>query len=58
MDIQNIFYGVGIFFLFMTIGYFINTYLDYISSGVKVILSFSIAVLLFIVADYLRRLDK
>jgi len=55
MEIQNIFYGIGIFFLFLTIGYFIGTYLEDVPSNIKVMLSFLLAVILFVIGDYLRR---
>ncbi|MFW5705141.1 MAG: hypothetical protein ACOCXG_04845 [Nanoarchaeota archaeon] len=58
MELQNIFYGIGIFFLIVTIAYFVFTYLEDIPSQTKAILSFILAVILFIVADYLRRLNK
>ncbi|NQZ85670.1 MAG: hypothetical protein HRU03_08180 [Nanoarchaeales archaeon] len=58
MEIQNIFYGIGIFFLFLTIIYFLSTYLEDVPSSIKSILSFLLAVILFVLGDYLRRLDK
>ena len=58
MDVQNIFYGVAIVFLFITIGYFVGTYLADVSVIIKAILSFLLAIILFIIGDYLRRLDK
>lgn len=58
MEIQNIFYGIGIFFLFITIGYFVGTYLEDVPSEIKAVLSFLLAVILFVTGDYLRRLDK
>lgn len=57
MEIQNIFYGIGIFFLFITIGYFVGTYLENVSSQIKVVLSFLLALILFFVGDYLRRIN-
>jgi len=58
MEIQNIFYATAIIFLFLTLGYFVSSYLNYIPQEIKVILSFMLAVILFILGDYLRRLDK
>jgi len=58
MDIQNIFYGVGIVFLFITIGYFVGTYLEDVHVMIKAFLSFLLAIILFVIGDYLRRLDK
>ena len=58
MDIQNIFYGVGIVFLFITIGYFVSTYLEDVHVIIKAFLSFLLAIILFVIGDYLRRLDK
>lgn len=58
MGVQNIFYGVGIIFLFITIGYFVGSYLNYVSSEIKAVLSFLLAIILFVLGDYLRRLDK
>jgi len=57
MEIQNIFYGVGIFFLFITTGYFVGTYLDEVPSSIKAILAFLLSVILFILGDILRRKD-
>lgn len=57
MEIQDIFYGIGIFFLFITIGYFVGTYLVDVSSEIKVVLSFLLAIILFFVADYQRRIN-
>ena len=58
MDVQNIFYGIGIFFLLVTVGYFVGTYLEDVPSEIKAVLSFMLAVILFVVADYLRGKDK
>lgn len=58
MEIQNIFYSIGIFFLFITIGYFIGTYLEDVSYKIKVVLSFLLSFILFFIADYFRRIDK
>ena len=58
MDLQNIFYGIGIFFLIVTIGYFVMIYLEDVTEVVKVILSFILAIILFILGDYLRRENK
>ena len=58
MEIENIFYGIGIFFLFVTITYFVITYLEDVPSSVKVGLSFLLSVILFVLGDYLRRLNK
>ena len=57
MEIQNIFYGIGIFFSFITIGYFLWTYLEDVPTQIKVILSFILSVILFVIADYMRRLE-
>lgn len=57
MEIQNIFYGIGIFFLFITIGYFISTYLEDVPSEIKVVLTFLLAIILFTIGDYQRRID-
>lgn len=58
MEIQNIFYGVGIFFLFVSAGYFVGTYLEDVPSQIKAVLSFILAIVLFVIGDYLRRLNK
>ncbi len=58
MEIQNIFNAIGIFFLFVTVGYFVGTYLENVPAQVKVILSFILAAILFLIGDYLRRMDK
>lgn len=58
MNIQSIFYGVAIFFLFITIGYFVSEYLNYITTRIKSILLFVLAIFLFVVGDYLRRIEK
>jgi hypothetical protein len=58
MEIQNIFYGIGIFFLFLTIIYFLSTYLEDVPTKIKSSLSFLLAIILFVLGDYLRRLDK
>lgn len=57
MEIQNIFYGIGIFFLFIAIGYFVSTYLEDVPAQIKAVLSFMLAIILFVIADYLRRID-
>lgn len=57
MEIQDIFYGIGIFFLFVTIGYFVVTKLEDVTAQVKTILSFLLAIILFFVGDYLRRIN-
>ena len=55
--VQNIFYGVTIFFGVITVSYFIVTYLENVPSQIKVILSFLFTIILFVIGDYLRRLD-
>jgi len=55
MEIQNIFYGIAIFFLIVTIGYFIGTYLEDVPTVIKVILAFILSVILFLISDLLRR---
>ncbi len=55
MEIENIFYGIGIFFLFVTIGYFVGTYLEEVPVQIKAILTFLLSVILFLLGDYLRR---
>lgn len=55
MEIQNIFYGTGVFLFLVLIGYFVGTYLEEVSSAVKAILSVLLAVILFLVGDLLRR---
>jgi len=57
MKIQNIFYSIGIFFLFVTIGYFISNYLENVPTTIKVFLSFLLSIILFLIADYQRRVD-
>lgn len=58
MNIEQIFTGVGIVFLIITIGYFVGTYLDIIPTSIKVALSFIASAILFIVADIMRRSDR
>lgn len=55
MEIQNIFYGIGIFFMLVTIGYFLGTYLEDVPSHIKAILAFMLAVILFVLGDLMRR---
>jgi len=54
MELENIFYSIGIFFLLITIGYFVGTYLENVPSSIKAILSFLLAIILFVLGDYLR----
>lgn len=58
MNIQNIFYAIGILFIFLTISYFVGTYLEDVPSQTKALLSFLLAITLFIAGDYIRRLEK
>lgn len=58
MKIENIFYGVAIFFLFITVGYFVGSYLNEVPSSIKAVLLFLLAVILFVHGDYLRRVNK
>ena len=55
MNIEQIFTGIAIVFLIITIGYFVGTYLDFIPTSIKVILSFLASIALFLGADILRR---
>lgn len=55
MEIRNIFYSAGIIFFMVLVGYFVGTYLDMVSSQVKAVLTFMLAVLLFLIGDLLRR---
>ena len=57
MEIQNVFYGIAIFFLLVTIGYFVGTYLEDVPAEIKAVLSFLLAAILFAVGDYMRRID-
>lgn len=57
MNIEQIFTGVAIVFLIITIGYFVGTYLDFIPTAIKVVLSFFASIALFLTADILRRKD-
>lgn len=57
MNIEQIFSGVGIVFLLITIGYFVGTYLDIIPTAIKVVLGFLSSAALFITADIMRRSD-
>jgi uncharacterized membrane protein YiaA len=56
MEIQSVFYSIGFFFLFTAIGYFIINYLN-ITLAINAIIYFSIAIILFLIGDYLRRID-
>lgn len=58
MNIEQIFTGVAIVFLIITIGYFVGTYLDFIPTSIKVVLSFLASIALFVLADMLRRKDR
>ena len=58
MDIQQVFYGVGIAFLLITIGYFVGTYLDDVPTNIKVMLAFLFSGILFLIGDILRRAGK
>jgi cobalamin biosynthesis protein CobD/CbiB len=58
MEIQSTFYGIGIFFLIVTIAFFVMSYLEEVPSSIKAVLSVLFSVILFVLADYLRRLDK
>ena len=55
MNIEQIFTAVAIVFLIITIGYFVGTYLAFIPSEIKVILSFLASVALLLIADILKR---
>ena len=55
MEVQNIFYAIGIFFFILTIGYFVGTYLEDVPSQIKAILSFILAGIFFVIGDILRR---
>ena len=54
MNVEQIFTGIGIVFLIITIGYFVGSYLNVVSSIVKVGLSFCASIALFVLADILR----
>lgn len=55
MELNSIFYGVGIFLAIITLGYFAGSYLDFVSTEVRVVLSFMLCVILFVVGDILRK---
>lgn len=57
-SLENIFYGVGVGLLFITVGYFLGSYLEYIPASLKAILIFLVSIILFVSGDILRRLDK
>ena len=58
MNIEQIFTGVAIIFLIITIAYFVGTYLDFIPTTIKVILSFLASITLFVLADMFRRKEN
>ncbi len=58
MELQNIFYAIAIFFLIVTIAFFLMSYLEDVPSSIKAVLSFLLAIILFVFGDYLRRLNK
>ena len=58
MRIDYIAYIVGVIFLFASVVYFVKEYLLDLSNVVKLVLLILATLLSFIVADYLRRLDK
>ena len=57
MKLENIFYSIGIFFLFITIGYFAGNYLENVPASVKAFLLFILSIILFLIADYQRRIN-
>ena len=50
-----IFYSIGILFLFITIGYFIGDYLEYLPTNSKTFLIFFLVLIFFLLSDYLSR---
>ena len=58
MNIEQIFSGVAIVFLIITIAYFVGTYLDFIPTTIKVVLSFLASIALFVLADMFRRNNR
>ena len=58
VEISSMFYIIGIFFMVITVGYFVGNYLDIFPSSVKVVLAFTFSVALFIVGEILRRREK
>jgi hypothetical protein len=57
MSIASIFYGIGIFFIFVTIIYFFGTYLENIPSTTKAIISLILSFALFFLGVYLEKED-
>jgi len=58
MAIQNIFYGLGVLFIFLAIAYFVKEYIPEIPNEIKLILLISSVVVAFIIAEFLRMWDK
>jgi len=58
MKMQNLFYGIGIVFIFISIWYFAGEYLMNLDKGVKSILLFCSVIVTFIIAEVLRELNK
>jgi Na+/H+ antiporter NhaD/arsenite permease-like protein len=58
MKLHNIFYIVGVVFLFVTVWYFVREYLDQFPNGLKLILLLVSIVISFVIAEFLRRADK
>ncbi len=58
MKIQNLFYVLGIIFIFITVFYFTYQYIFDLSNPIKTVILILFTIITFFVADYLREKDK
>jgi len=58
MSVQNIFYGVGIIFIFLSVWYFAKEFIAQLPNEIKLLLLICSVVVSFIVAELFRGADK
>jgi len=58
MAIQNIFYGVGIIFIFVSIWYFARDFIAALPKEIKLILLIASIIITFILAELCREVNK
>jgi hypothetical protein len=58
MNIQYIFYTIGVLFIFLSVWYFAGEFIADLSDGIKLILLVISIIVTFIIAEMLRSANK
>ena len=57
MKIENVFYFVGVIFLFISVWYFAREFIDDLSNSIKLVILIISVIVTFVVGELLRESD-